>query len=488
MGDDDKKQPKGYAASPTKKSPTKPASPPRQKDLFNIGFDFTYPPGAAETEPKARVWAHKDAPGAGKCPLLIYLHGDNIKKDDKGKVVPGLHQLAPPLYGPDDDKQGWMHAGKLLSPLIAKKEVVPLVVACPTVFERNRDGHLWLDSQFDLSTFVREVRKALKDAGSQVEIDLKCVAVTGHSGAGGSTGRGLNRIIEQKGSFSVDDGNTHETHDLTLLGVMDTRTDATFGSLIRMNLGPKKIDVYAVHRPQGGWGSEVKKQVQSHDGFCKGLGAHQVLTNPNLKFETVQNLLEGTPMCDSSSAPRRISIAVTQTDDSPWNAAAADWDKTAYRQYDGWEHHFDVTVIWTVWAARRYFAPQACDKRNVARAAALKRCEDCEALQAMIDANEVDVKLKFRSKDADAVAHLQFHLVEFGYPLPKLPTFDDGPAFPDGIDGDYGNGTVKALAAFLAEIHMSGDGKSVTPDMAKAILEKHKQGFRSSGAPAAKNK
>src|SRR5260370_38905896 len=87
-----------HSASPPKKSPTQPASPPKRKDLFVIGLDFDYqPPGQPPPPPiPARVWAHPDALTVDKCPLIIYLHGDNKDPD-------ALHQLAPYPFGPAAD-------------------------------------------------------------------------------------------------------------------------------------------------------------------------------------------------------------------------------------------------------------------------------------------------------------------------------------------------------------------------------------------------
>ena len=92
----------------------------------------------------------------------------------------------------------------------------------------------------------------------------------------------------------------------------------------------------------------------------------------------------------------------------------------------------------------------------------------------MIDAGDVATRLKVQSKDGDAVEHLQRLLVALGY---KLPASE---GWPDGADGGYGNGTVKALAAFLKDIPWTGDGgdgKAVTPEIAAEILKRHTQGF-----------
>jgi hypothetical protein len=437
-----------------------------REDLFQSGYDFLHHPPDAKKEDNAgtrsRVWAHKTAHAAGKCPLIIYLHGNN------GEGY--LKQNDPPLFGPGVGSNGSLHAGKLLAPEIAAGKVVPLVVACLTVFKNG--NKMWTPAQFDLSTFVQEVKDLLAGLpdDAQVEIDLDCVAVTGHSGAGGNPGNSLNRVAEQKGRFTVD-GNSHE---LTLFGVMDTRTDEVFGNVIRKGLS-KNVDVYAVHRLHGGWRGED----QSHENFCKGLlGKTRADFAPAKELEQEHDLVTTEkPCCDSASTPLRISIAVVQ-DDKRWAPHLAQWVAIAdaYKDYGGrWTHHFDTVPLWTLWAARRYFSPGAC-KAKATRPKG-SGCDDCDALQAMIDAGDVADRLRFGSKDSEAIEHLQYHLVELGYPLPKSN------AHPDGIDGDFGNGTVKALAAFLNEIGMPGDGKSVTPEIAKAVVEKHKQGFKSTATP-----
>ncbi len=473
MGDP-KKPPPQHAAAPKQKPASPP--PPKPADLFLTGFDFLHHPPDAKNEnnpgTKARVWAHKDAHAAEKCPLIIYLHGNNLKT----KKHDYLQQDYPQLLGPKLDSRGFLHAGKLLTPEIDAGKIVPMVLACPTVFKNGSE--MWTSAQFDLSKFVEEVSHQLDgfSGDAHVVIDLDCVAITGHSGAGGNAGNGLNRVVEQNGVFTVDG----QAHDLTLLGVMDTKTDVDFGKVIRKGLPrSKQIDVYALHRRHGGWpGSD-----QSHEGLCKGLNAIVDFdTDAKLEQERDDLLSTEKPQHDPAKPLRRISIAVVQ-EDPKWNPTLTKWEKIpdAYKQY-GWEHHFDVVGLWTVWAARRYFSPGACQKKKDQKAAAPKGsgCDQCDGLQSLLASGDLKDRLKMGSKDSEAVEDLQFHLAEFGYALPKSK------AFPDGIDGDYGNGTVKALAAFLDEVKMPGDGKSVTADMVKEILKRHQQGFRTSGAPAAK--
>jgi hypothetical protein len=448
------KKPKGHAVAP------KQTKAPSQDDLFLTGYDFLHkPPGAAGAGTKARIWASKSAGKTDKYPLIIYLHGNN----NSGKHP--LRQEFPPLLGPKADARGFLHAGKLLAPEIANGNVVPLVVASLSLLLNGAE--LWTPTLFDLSTFVQEVQGALAgfsfSDGTTVTLDLDNVAVTAHSGGGGNPGNGLSRVVEQKGRFSVD----KSSHELTLVGVMDTRTDAFFGDLIRLSLS-KNVDVYAVHRLTGGWNADK----QSHEKFCKGLtrwGREEFVPDAGLEQEQAL-VTQEKPCCDSANAPLRVSIAVV-VDDKAWTPYQAQWGKLpgAYKFY-GWEHHFDIIPLWTLWAARRYFSPKAIAAKKARPKASA--CYHCDALQAMVNARDVATRLQAGSKDAEAVEHLQFLLTDFGYLLP-------GPlAHPSGIDGDFGPGTVKQLAAFLGEIGMTGDGKSVTPDIAKAVIDKHNQGFK----------
>jgi|GEM_PF-5850706 len=364
----------------------KPDSAPG--DLFEAGHDFehfhNYPDGATGTGVKARVWAHKKALDAKSVPLLIYLHGDNG----------GLRQDFPQLFGPQPGSQGWLHAGKLLSPLIDQGKVVPLLLACPSV-KVSGGGELWIPKQFDLSAFVKQVREELagNPETASIKIDLDRVAITGHSGAGGKgavppegkqrgrPGHGLNRVLEDRARFEVDG-----EHELFLFGVMDTRIDDVFGKAIRDGVADNKTtSVYALHRPHGGWGlkDNHKNLLESQESFCRGLLGDQreefSLGDDIEKADGLDDLLltgdvesafpkkggsgeysfkpaTAKPWCDSAQSPRRISMTVTM-DSKKWSAGSGDWKKIpgAYGEYEGWQHHFDVIALWTLWAARRFF-------------------------------------------------------------------------------------------------------------------------------------
>jgi hypothetical protein len=459
-----KKAPARHAAAPVQ-PPSLPA------DLLTFGYDFLHnPPDGDGKGIKARVWAHKSAPSTTeKRPLIIYLHGNNLTTPKRSY----LDQDYPQLYGPAADPKGSMHAGKMLIPEIDAGNVVPLVIACPSV--RENGGDLWPSTHFDLGTFVDELLAtfAAFPRNLQVQLDLDCVAVVAHSGGGGYDKCGLNRLADDKGFFTA----ASSSHELTLLGVADTSTSREFGALLHRSFGPN-VEVYAVHREHGGWTG-----ADTHNEFSLGLVGLGEQPFADTKFEKEKSVFGAdAPWCSASTPPQRISIEVTSATnvkpkDDPWNPLVAQWEKLpggAYKNVAGFEHHFDVVAVWTLWAARRYFSPGACAAKATKKAAAPQGsgCAHCDALQKMIDAGTVSTQLAAGGKDAEAIEHLQYVLVDLGY---KLPTSD---LYPDGVDGDYGGATTKAIVAYLktkakADPPITGDGKSVTAEIAKALIADH---------------
>lgn len=95
-------------------------------------------------------------------------------------------------------------------------------------------------------------------------------------------------------------------------------------------------------------------------------------------------------------------------------------------------------------------------------------CPHCAALQSLLRSGAVEKHVRYGSDDAQAVIHLQFHLVTFGFKLPASSSH------ADGVDGGFGTGTVEALKLFLKEAKLDGDGRKLTGPAAQAILTRHK--------------
>jgi GH25 family lysozyme M1 (1,4-beta-N-acetylmuramidase) len=107
------------------------------------------------------------------------------------------------------------------------------------------------------------------------------------------------------------------------------------------------------------------------------------------------------------------------------------------------------------------------------------KCDRCTGLQKLLGAG-VEQKIKRNGSDKSAIELLQYHLVQFGYPMGK-----GGPG-GDGIDGDFGGTTEKELGAFLKEIGKPGESDALSADAARLVLERHKAGFKTAGTPKEK--
>jgi len=84
-------------------------------------------------------------------------------------------------------------------------------------------------------------------------------------------------------------------------------------------------------------------------------------------------------------------------------------------------------------------------------------------IQKLITDKNVESVLKRKSKIKDTVRALQNILHELG--------FDEELKWKKyGADGDYGGGTSKAVKAFADRNKLQGNGKSVTPAIAKKII------------------
>ena len=114
-------------------------------------------------------------------------------------------------------------------------------------------------------------------------------------------------------------------------------------------------------------------------------------------------------------------------------------------------------------------AQEAQPDKPAGTAAAPGACDKCDQLEKLIG-NGVAQKIKKGSKDTACVSLLQFHLVQFGHSL--------GTSGPngDGVDGDYGNLTAKALKAFFDSAGSSEGTDALSDAGAKLIVKKHKDG------------
>ncbi len=107
-------------------------------------------------------------------------------------------------------------------------------------------------------------------------------------------------------------------------------------------------------------------------------------------------------------------------------------------------------------------------------------CAHCRGLQVAIDHDQVESRIRRKSHYKDVVMHFQWHLRQFGYDLGK-----SGPD-KDGVDGDYGNATATAKGRFCEEAGIDkGDADVCSAEQASAVMAKHKEGFKTSGEPAA---
>ncbi|MBS2026230.1 MAG: peptidoglycan DD-metalloendopeptidase family protein [Deltaproteobacteria bacterium] len=306
-------------------------TPPGTGPIFEAGLDFKYKLGTA------RVWAHPKTKGNGKRPLIVYLHGNNAEG-----------QTAPPL-----DKE---HMGKLLKPQMDKGEITPLVIAAPThksVANHSVSVMLWHSSAFDLSDFVTQVVAQAKEQG--VEIDLDQVIATGHSGAGGISGHGMNRIASNHGKFTVDGAE----HSLKVFGIMDTG----FGSCDEWKKGlasADKTDMYVIHRESGGWGSGDYKNAGYSQGIASTLGCKHRLNSITGGKEEIDDCEDGWD--NQGNSPFRMSLKINVKKLSKYHDL---WKATGGWQAirGGAQNHWDMVPMWTWWAVPRYFPGTDADKQ-----------------------------------------------------------------------------------------------------------------------------
>jgi peptidoglycan hydrolase-like protein with peptidoglycan-binding domain len=87
-------------------------------------------------------------------------------------------------------------------------------------------------------------------------------------------------------------------------------------------------------------------------------------------------------------------------------------------------------------------------------------------IESALKKGDISQSLHKGSADKELITDLQRTLFELGFR--KELKWDDYQA-----DGDYGNATTKAVAAFAAKNNHSSDGTSVSDDLAKLILQRH---------------
>lgn len=279
-----------------------------QGPLFESGVDFDYGGN------KARVWAHPHCI-LGLHPLVIYLHGINGK---------GRH-LYPAL---DDHK---LHVGKLANQLIEDGKVTPLLIAAPSDFSDGPWG------SFDLGKFVDAVEATI----APLRIDRDRVGVVGHSGAGGSPGRGLNRIAEQHGTFG--------DHRLKLFGIADTCITDVNAAAYRKGLeGNSATEVYALHKGTGGWPGYTPSAQ-----FAKALGAAS-----KCEPKDPEQGADIEDAWDSGGDPKRISLKIKAARLGEYHKA---WRKTGGYKQDLVPHE-DMVPMWTWYALPRFFPATEDDK------------------------------------------------------------------------------------------------------------------------------
>jgi hypothetical protein len=309
------------ADKPADKGGDKPAEPPvlhggieGTGPLFETGLDFEY---AGNT---ARVWAHPHCAMAGHRPLVISLHGMN------GKT---------PIKHPHLDEHR-LHVGKIAGKLIDDGKVTPLLIAAPT---EASDGP-W--GKFEISNFIAAIEKALEGHG--VEIDHESVSLVGHSAAGGASGRGLNRIADQAGTF---DG-----HKLKVFGIADTCITSENAKHYKDCFKDNPVTaIYAIHKGTGGWQAYGGSQ-----SFAKALGADQVgkATEPAEDAQDVDDNIYD----NGGATPLRCSIKIKLSRIPPhhkeWKAAGG------YQQDIG--AHSDMVPFWYSWALPRFYPATEADK------------------------------------------------------------------------------------------------------------------------------
>lgn len=309
------KPPAGKADDPAKPAHTPSAGGAEgHGPLFDAGVDFQFGGNTA------RVWAHPHTFMAGPRPLVIALHGINGKS----------RHLHPAL-----DEHG-VHVGKLADKLIEDGKVTPLLIAAPSEFS---DGP-W--ASFEIAKFVAAVKAAV--AAQSVEIDLDQVSVVGHSGAGGSRGRGLNKIAEAGGVF---DG-----HKLKVFGIADTCITSENAKEYKDGLeGNKVTAVYALHKGTGGW-----KAYGGSQSFARALGADQIgkATEPAEDSQDVDDNVYD----NGGATPQRVSIRIQVARLAPHHK---EWKETGGYHGDVGAHN-DMVPMWFWWALPRFYTATEDDK------------------------------------------------------------------------------------------------------------------------------
>ena len=318
--EDPKSQPEHAAAGPSEK----PAEPPAlhtggiegHGPLFENGLDFEYGGNTA------RVWAHPHCALAGHRPLVISLHGMNGKNSIKHPHL--------------DEKR--LHVGKIAGQLIEDGKVTPLLIAAPTEFSDGPWG------SFEIGKFVAAIEKAI--AGQGVEIDHDAVSVLGHSAAGGSPGRGLNRIADQGAAF---DG-----HPLKVFGIADTCITSDNARHYQDALAENKVTaVYALHKGTGGWVAYGGSQ-----SFARALGADQV-GKPVEPAESSQDV-DDNVYDNGGKTPLRCSIRIKV---ARIPAHHKEWTKAGGYKSDLGAHS-DMVPFWYSWSLPRFYAATAEDKHK----------------------------------------------------------------------------------------------------------------------------
>ena len=300
----------------------KPAEPPvlhtggvqGHGPLFENGLDFQFGGNTA------RVWAHPHCALAGHRPLVIALHGINGKNRHKHPAL---------------DENG-VHVGKLADKLIEDGKVTPVVIAAPTEFS---DGP-W--SSFEIAKFVGEVEKQV--AASGVQIDWDEVSIMGHSGAGGGSGRGLNKIADQGGAF--------DKHKLKVFGIADTCITSENAKHYQDGLADNAVTaIYALHKGTGGWVAYGGSQ-----SFARALGAGEIgkATEPAEDAQDVDDNVYD----NGGKTPLRVSIRIKVARLAPHHK---EWKATGGYHGDAGAHE-DMVPMWFWWALPRFYPATEADK------------------------------------------------------------------------------------------------------------------------------
>jgi murein DD-endopeptidase MepM/ murein hydrolase activator NlpD len=322
-------------------------------EIFGDGHDFEYD---NKNNKDARVWAHPAVAGAGKVPLLVFLHGIAATQDMDCNFPQLQNDLRKHSFA--------CHLGRLAKSLVDGGKVRPLAIAAPTAHDNKSSTRLW--RVFDLAKFVQRVVEEAKAAG--VEIDLDEVMVAGHSGAGCDASNGLYKVAKEHARFQAPDGSSRE---LRVLGFADTCARNALARIAADGLkGDEKTAIYVTFQGDGGGGPGTRDRAGSKNGsYEEGYGCtkpkERASGDPEAPAEHDEFVWNG-------KDPGRYALHFSAPDavrsifahEGEWIAAGAvqkAWPKTG--DGSGWAKHYGMTLVWTWYALQRFWPARAEDQR-----------------------------------------------------------------------------------------------------------------------------